>query len=159
MTVRILDLYLDTSVIGGYFDEEFKAVTQKLWRERDLGFYRFVTSPLVDQEIAGAPKNVRNLLSSTFTQNEVLPITLEVRELALAYMSQEVVPVSYADDALHVAIATVHQIKLIVSWNFKHLVNYQRESGFNGVNLLQGYPSIRILSPLELIHDHENQSE
>ncbi|MCF6313733.1 MAG: type II toxin-antitoxin system VapC family toxin [Verrucomicrobiales bacterium] len=155
-TVRTLDLYLDTSVIGGYFDEEFKEATQNLWHERDLGFYRFVTSPLVDQEISGAPENVRDLLSSTFTQNEILPITLEVRELALAYMQQEVVPVRYADDALHVAIATVHQIKLIVSWNFKHMVNYQRESGFNSVNLLQGYPSIRILSPLELIHEDEN---
>ncbi len=155
-TVRTLDLYLDTSVIGGYFDEEFKEATQNLWRDRDLEFYRFVTSPLVDQEIAGAPEHVRNLLSSTFTQNEILPITLEVRELALAYMKQEVVSVRYADDALHVAIATVHQIKLIVSWNFKHMVNYQRESGFNSVNLLQGYPSIRILSPLELIHEDEN---
>jgi predicted nucleic acid-binding protein len=156
MAVRILNLYLDTSVIGGYFDEEFKEATRNLWSERDLGFYRFVTSPPVYQEIAGAPENVRDLLFSTFTQDEVLPITLEVRESALAYLEQEVVPVRYADDALHVAIATVHQIKLIVSWNFKHMVNYHRESGFNGVNLLQGYPSIRILSPLELLHDDEN---
>jgi hypothetical protein len=62
-----------------------------------------------------------------------------------------------SDDALHVAIAVVGGIQVIVSWNFKHLVNFQRESGFNGVNLLQGYPSVRILSPLELIYDDEEK--
>lgn len=61
----------------------------------------------------------------------------------------------YADDARHVAIATVQGLTVIVSWNFHHLVNLRREAGFNAVNLLQGYPPVRIVSPLELIHEND----
>ena len=150
-------LYLDTSVIGGYFDDEFKEATRELWRQMEAGKYRFVTSPLVKQEAARAPEEVRHLLTSTFTQDDLLPLSLEAEELAAAYMAQKVVPAKYEDDALHVAIAVVGGIQVIVSWNFKHLVNFQREAGFNGVNLLQGYPSVRILSPLELIYDDEEK--
>jgi hypothetical protein len=46
---------------------------------------------------------------------------------------------------------------VIVSWNFRHLANLRREAGFNAVNLLQGYPQVRILSPLELIHENEDE--
>lgn len=155
MNVRVTSLYLDTSVIGGYFDDEFMEATRKLWLEREQGLYRFVTSPLVSQEISGAPENVRTLLTSTFVQSEILPLTPEVEQLAKAYMAQKIVPVRYEDDARHVAVAVVHGIPVIASWNFKHLVNLQRETGFNAVNLLQGYPSVRIVSPLELIHESD----
>jgi len=155
--MKIPVLYVDTSVIGGYFDDEFKEATQKLWRQMETGKYRFVTSPLVAQEIAGAPTEVRSLLASTFTRKDLLPLTLEAEALAAAYMTQKVVPAKYADDATHVAIAVVNGIQVIVSWNFKHLVNLQREAEFNGVNLLQGYPSVRIISPLELIYDDSEE--
>ena len=65
----------------------------------------------------------------------------------------------YADDARHVAIATVESVAVIVSWNFRHLANLRREAGFNAVNLLQGYPQVRILSPLELIHENDEEEE
>jgi hypothetical protein len=58
----------------------------------------------------------------------------------------------YVDDALHVAMATVHGVLLIVSWNFKHLVNVRREEAFNAVNILRGWPLVRIVSPKEIIH-------
>ena len=154
--MRTLPIYLDSSVIGGYFDAEFEDATGKLWLEMEAGTYRFLSSLLVDQEIADAPQRVQDLMAATFNQADLLPITPEVEELAAAYMVQKIVPVRYEDDATHVAIASVHQIGLLASWNFKHLVNFQRETAFNAVNLLQGYPSIRILSPLELIHENDD---
>ena len=68
-------------------------------------------------------------------------------------MAAKVVPVRYAEDADHVAVAVVHKMDMVVSWNFKHLVNVHREKGFNAVNLLQGYPPVSIVNPLELIYD------
>jgi hypothetical protein len=62
-------------------------------------------------------------------------------------------PLRYAEDADHVAVAVVHKMDMVVSWNFKHLVNVHREKGFNAVNLLQGYPPVSIVNPLELIYD------
>jgi len=80
-----------------------------------------------------------------------------MEELAAAYMAQQVVPAQYANDAQHVAVCTVARLDYLVSWNFKHLANVRREVGFNAVNLLQGYPPVRIVAPTFLIHGHEEK--
>jgi len=142
-------LYLDTSVIGGYFDEEFKEATRRLWELAETGRYELVTSQVTLDEIEGAPENVRNLLESTF--ETFLPIPPEADELAAAYIEHQVVTPKYYEDALHVAVATVSGINPVVSWNFKHLVNLTREESFNAVNLLNGRPQLRIVNPKELV--------
>ncbi len=153
-----LSLYVDSSVIGGYYDDEFQEATRTLWKQMEQGRFRFIASVLLQQEIEGAPARVRRLMERTFTrENSVLPMAAEALSLAEAYLEKNVVPASYADDARHVAIAVVHHVTVIVSWNFKHLVNLRREAAFNSVNILLGYPSVRIVSPLELIYGHEEE--
>jgi hypothetical protein len=153
--MHALSLYLDTSVIGGYFDAVFMADTRSLWRLRDSGLYRFVSSGLVVDEIAGAPETVRQLMRTSFVAEDVLVVTEEMENLAAAYMAQKVVPPKFADDAQHVAVCTVAGLDYLVSWNFKHLANVHREAGFNAVNLLQGYRPVRIVAPTFLIHGHK----
>lgn len=155
--MHALPLYLDTSVIGGYYDAEFMADTRALWRLRDAGRFRFITSQLVFQEIACAPERVRELMRSTFAPDDVLERTAEAEELAQAYLAQKVVPPAFDDDARHVAVCTVARLEYLVSWNFKHLANVRRESGFNAVNLLQGYPSLRIVAPTSLIYGYNEK--
>jgi len=157
--MHALSLYLDTSVIGGYFDAEFMADTRALWRLKEAGQFNFVTSRLVFQEIANAPERVRDLMRDTFTPDDVLERSAEAEELAQAYMAQKVVPAAYDDDARHVAICSVARLGYLVSWNFKHLANVRRESGFNSVNLLQGYPTLRIVSPTSLIHGFDQEKD
>lgn len=128
-----------------------------LWRLKEVGRFRFVSSVLVDQEIAGAPLQVRELMRATFAPADLLPMTTEALELAGHYLAQKVVPPDYTDDARHVAVATCAGVSLLVSWNFKHLVNVRHESGFNSVNLLQGYPPVRIVAPTFLIHGHDQE--
>ncbi len=156
-TMHALSLYLDTSVIGGYYDAEFLADTRALWRLKEAGQFRFITSQLVFQEIAGAPERVRELMRATFAAEEVLERTAEAEELAQAYLAQKVVPLDFDDDARHVALCSVARIDYLVSWNFRHLANVRRESGFNAVNLLQGYRPVRIVAPTFLIHGHEEK--
>jgi hypothetical protein len=148
--VKALSLYLDASTVGGYYDDEFKEPTVELWNQWRLGLYQFRASILVETELRRAPQRVQNLFAHTFDPADLLPLTDEADELAELYMKQKVVPAKYVDDARHVAIAVTHAVPFIVSWNFKHLVNVRREAGFNAVNVLHGYPSIRIVSPLEL---------
>jgi predicted nucleic acid-binding protein len=151
--VKIPTLYLDTSVIGGRFDEEFKGATRELFRQANLGLYQLFVSVVTESEIQNAPAEVQKLFIETFASAEqILPLTEESEKLARAYVTAGVVSPNYVDDARHVAIATVEQINLVVSWNFKHLANYRREMGFNGVNCLQGYRPVRILTPMELIY-------
>ena len=85
-------------------------------------------------------------------------MTDRAEELARAYVQAGILTAKYIDDARHVAIATTHGIGLIVSWNYKHLANYQRESGFNRINLVYGYPNVRIISPPELVYGDDNQN-
>ncbi len=150
--MKPLSLYIDTSVIGGYFDPEFTVATRELWRQMEAGKYRFYASSVSVSELVRAPDHVRTLMANTFA-GSVLRFTPEAAALAAHYMTAKVVPARYAEDADHVAVASVHKIDLVVSWNFKHLVNLQREKGFNAVNLLQGYLPVRIVSPLQLIYD------
>jgi len=155
--VHAPSLYLDTSVIGGYYDPEFTADTRALWRLRAAGHFRFVSSAVVGREVARAPARVRQLLRATFAVAPLLPLTPEADILASAYLAQKVVPAHYDDDAYHVAVCTVARIDFLVSWNFKHLANARREAGFNAVNLLQGYPPVRIVTPTFLIHGLEEK--
>lgn len=155
--MHALSLYLDTSVIGGYFDARFMADTRALWRLKNAGQFQFVSSVIVEKEIAGAPLRVRELMRDTFAGAALLPLSREADELGTAYLAQKVVPPNYEDDAFHVAVCSVARIDYLVSWNFKHLANVRRESGFNAVNVLQGYPSVRIVAPTFLIHGHEEK--
>ncbi len=84
-------------------------------------------------------------------------MTDRAEELARAYVQAGVLTAKYMDDARHVAMATTQGIGIIVSWNFKHLANYQRESGFNRVNSVYGYTAVRIISPSELVYGNEDQ--
>lgn len=124
----------------------------------ERGKYRFFTSSIAADELTEAPDRVRDLFTNTFTPEEILDVTEEMEQLASAYMTQAILTPKYSDDARHVAACTVAKIDYLVSWNFKHLVNVDREKGFNAVNLLQGYQSIRIVNPLELIYGADDQN-
>ena len=153
-----LTLYLDNSVIGGYFDSEFENATLRRWTLAETGQVHFVVSVVTQQEAVLAPPDVVELFARTFPDDSLLlPLSDRAEELAQAYVTDGVLTAKYIDDARHVAIATTHGIGIIVSWNFKHLANYQRESGFNRVNSVYGYPAVRIISPSELVYGNEDQ--
>jgi len=151
-------LYLDTSVIGGYFDAEWMKGTRELWRLMELGLYRFVTSIVTPRELLRAPEQVRALFTTTFTKESILPVPDEAKQLAAAYIRQGILPEKYTDDAQHVAACTVAGIEYLVSWNFKHLVNAERKKGFNGTNLLHGYRNVSIVTPQEFIYEDREQT-
>lgn len=151
-------LYLDTSVLGGYFDDEFELATRELWRQMEQGRFQFLTSLVTVDELTEAPEQVRELLTNTFAPQNILDVTDEMEQLAAVYMPQAILTPKYSDDARHVAVCTVARLDYLVSWNFRHLVNVEREKGFNATNLLQGYPTVRIVNPLELIYGDEKES-
>jgi hypothetical protein len=62
-----------------------------------------------------------------------------------------VVTEKYKVDALHVALATVAEVDVLVSWDFKHMVNLNRIQGYNGVNLIRGYGIVEIRRPKEVL--------
>lgn len=155
--MQIPILYLDTSVVGGYFDDEWKDATQEMFRLADLGLYHLVASVVTATEVMGAPTNVQGHFANIFADPaQLLELSDEAETLAQSYIAAGVVTPKYLDDARHIAIASIHALPIVVSWNFKHLANIKREAGFNAVNLLQGYPQIRILTPLQLLNEPDD---
>jgi len=149
-------IYADTSVFGGLLDPEFAQPSQALFDEIESGRFVLVTSALVEAEIEPAPEPIRAAFSRYTAQAEITPITREALRLQQAYLSAGVVTAKSTDDALHVATATVSGCSLIVSWNFKHIVHFDKIPKYNAVNTLEGYGPIGIFSPLEVIrYDNE----
>jgi predicted nucleic acid-binding protein len=156
--MKKLRIYLDTSVIGGCYDPEFREASVKLMEMIRLGIFTGLISNVTIEELENAPERVRNVIQEFDGEQLVrLEQTAAVRSLGDAYLADAVVPLRYEDDALHVASATVHNADMIVSWNFKHLVNFQRIQAFNAVNLKEGYGLIDIRTPQELIYGRENE--
>ena len=149
MKVRI---YADTSVLGGCEDEEFAEHSVRLMEGFIRGDLLLVLSTLTVQELAAAPVEVRRRLASVPEAHiETLQLDAESNELAEAYVAAGVLTAKMRADAQHIAIATVGRVDLLVSWNFKHVVNLQRIRGYNSVNLRRGYPIIEIRTPREVL--------
>ncbi|MDR0603205.1 MAG: hypothetical protein LBG80_02740 [Bacteroidales bacterium] len=149
MTPRI---YIDTSVVGGFFDEEFSIATQALFKRLEKGEIIFVVSDLLKKELIRAPLHVqelfRNYEESCF---EHVELTEEAESLANNYIAEKVVGKNCLEDCLHIAMATIYKVDVLASWNFKHIVNLDRIKGYNGINLKNGYAILEIRNPKDLI--------
>jgi predicted nucleic acid-binding protein len=149
-------IYVDTSVLGGIFDDEFKEWSIRLLEEFRMGKSILVLSDITLQELEGGPDKIHEQLSKIPEGNiEKLKINNDAKSLAQEYLKEGVVTEKYLVDAQHIAIASVFKVDLVVSWNFKHIVNYKKIRLYNGVNLKNGYPLIEIRSPREVVDEKE----
>lgn len=154
--MKPLRIYIDTSVFGGYFDPEFETETKMLFERIIKGEYSIVISDLTQNELVKAPEKVRNLLNDLKIRLvEVISVTNEEIALATNYISEKVVGQTSIEDCIHIATATTNHVDLLVSWNFKHIVNVKRILGYNSVNIKNGYHILDIRSPKDLIYDED----
>ncbi|MDR1918411.1 MAG: hypothetical protein LBQ65_02050 [Tannerellaceae bacterium] len=145
-------IYIDTSIVGGYFDKEFAEETQALFARMKNKEIIFVISDLLQQELQKAPVHVRTLLG-TYEPDCFEPVTLtqEAKELANNYIAEKVIGQTSLEDCQHIAIATINKVDVLASWNFRHIVNLVRIRGYNAVNLKMGYSILEIRNPKDLI--------
>lgn len=128
-------VYIDTSVVGGYFDEEFSAATIPFFNRVKNREITIIVSDLLEAELLRAPEFVKKLLEGIFQQQiEKVRLSSEAIELADKYIEAKVVGKTSRADCQHIAIATLCNADVLVSWNFKHIVNLDRIRGYNGVN-------------------------
>ncbi len=148
-------IYLDTSVFGGVFDDEFKKISQTLFHQIREGQFSLVTSAIVQEEINYAPAKVRDFFERQLPLAEIVDVNIEVIKLREGYLKAGILNKKYSNDALHVALASIANCKIITSWNFKHIVHFKKIPLYNAVNILHGYNQIAIHSPLEVIKYEE----
>ncbi len=148
--MKKLRIYVDTSVFGGCFDDEFSKASLQLFEAFKNKFHIPMISEVSLGELENAPLQVKNQLI-VLENIEVISITREMEILAKKYINENIVTEKYAGDALHIAAATITNADVLVSWNFKHIVNLKKIHAFNAVNLKEGYGSLEIRTPQEVI--------
>ena len=148
-----LRVYLDTSVLSVAVDErtpERRALTEDfLARAREI--HQVSTSEVARQEIERTREpEKREAMLRILEQIEVFEVTEEMSKLARDYVNEGIFGEKQDEDAQHVSAAVCSRQDILVSWNFRHLVNRQRRAKVLAFNAALGYPSIEILSPPEI---------
>jgi predicted nucleic acid-binding protein len=143
-------IYIDTSVFGGYFGEEFEEHTIPLFNRIKEGEFIVLYSTVTEDELENAPEKVKELVKSLRADlTEFIETTDEAIDLATEYITEKVVGQTSYADCLHIALATINRADFLVSWNFKHIVNIERIRGYNSINIKNGYKQLEIRSPRE----------
>ena len=157
--MRKQKIYLDTSIIG-YLHQESQAEkmseTQELWKQIKNGVYEVVISDLLLVELSNNPNEaIKNKLLGFLSEikYKIAGITSETERLAVRIVAQGILTQKNYNDCLHIAIALVNDCNLLVSWNFKHLVNIRTINGVRAISSLEGYRSIDIVSPTFLVQE------
>lgn len=152
--MKRLHIYVDSSVIGGCEDPEFAEDSLALWRLFIKGDFVQILSEHTLRELQDAPEEVRgHILEVPAGHQIILADAPEAYDLAEAYLAHGIIGPGSRSDALHVALATIGRVDVLVSWNFKHIVNLSRIRLFNAVNLEQGYGLVEIRTPKEVLYE------
>ena len=149
--MKKLEIYVDTSVLGGCFEPEFAAWSSGLIADFRAGTFIPVLSELLEAELVRAPQQVRTVYSELLPlAGTIASVGDEALSLLAAYETHGVLAPRLRADMLHIAVATIAGVDLLVSWNFKHIVRFDKIRLFNAVNLEQGYKPLSIHSPREV---------
>jgi len=150
--MKKMRIYLDTSVFGGFYDDEFQEFTRPLFERIYSGEFTIIFSTMLETELKFAPEKVHKLVREIENEDtDFVEETDSAVELAAEYISENVVGKTSYPDCLYIALATINQTDLLVSWNFKHIVNIERIRGYNSINIKNGYKQLEIRSPRDLM--------
>ena len=156
--MRKLKLYLDTSTLSHLFADDTPdkmADTKKLWNDFIGSKYELFISPVVTDELERCAEPKRSQLYQALGQIpfKILERTDEVTKLADEYVAKGVLKGKSLADCLHIAFAVVYDCDIIVSWNFKHLANYETINRVKIVNAMNRYKEISIIPPTMLLEE------
>ncbi len=154
--MRKLDIYIETSVWSHVFANdapESRAATERFIDDARKGQYELYVSDVVMDEFAKASEELRRLLRGLVT--DLSPVFLDFDDdasiLSREYIQHGIVPPSKVDDARHVAVAVANELDILLSWNYRHLVNVRRRELFHQVSVNNGYfKPLQIITPPEV---------
>lgn len=150
-----MKFYIDTSVFGGYWDDIFEEDTAAFFEYAGNNNAELIYSNITMEELEEAPERVRRLTQEIKAIEGVtvnfVKMTLEAEVLAKKYIEDGALTEKCRDDARHIALATLQGVSALVSWNFRHMVNFFRIRQYNSINVRLGYNMIDIRSPKEVL--------
>ena len=153
-----MKFYVDTSVWGGYYDKEFSEWTIPFFEQARQGKITIVLSDITIGELQDAPEDVRRLPETIPPDYiELIDVTDEHLGLADNYVKEGALTPKFLSDAQHIAISTIVKVDSLVSWNFKHMVNFFRIKQYNAINLKFGFQTIDIRTPKEVTYATDSE--
>lgn len=155
------DIYLDTSAINFLFADdapEKKVITIDFFDNfvKTEKYQTFISDFVIEELSKVTDEIKKEKLLSVLRTYPIKRIEIEdlenIEALASKYLDAGVIPPKKIVDAMHVAVSTIYQVHFLVSWNYKHLANINREQKIRQVNIANHYfNDLRIVTPLELI--------
>jgi hypothetical protein len=156
--VKTLRIYIDTSVLGGCFDSEFEEWSNRLLEALRRHEYVAVLSSVTAAEVEQAPEQVKQVHADLIAAGaELLMVSPEAMALLAQYSAKNILGPKFQNDMLHIALATIADADVLVSWNFRHIVRLDKIRLFNAVNIECGYKPLTICSPREVVPDETNE--
>ena len=144
--------YVDTSVFGGYYDEGYDEWSRLFFDQIVDNKFKVIYSNVTVDELRDAPEKVKRVLQDLPKEcKQFIETDEKADRLAETYIEAGILSAKCLNDALHIALASIHAADVLTSWNFKHMINLNRIEAYNKINSRYGYPSIDIREPKALI--------
>jgi len=155
-------IYLETSVISYYTARRSRDIssiyhqdiTRSWWESYRHNYTVYISAAVIDEIRRGDTEAANQRLKSV-DEFVLLPILPECEQLAFRYARDLKLPAKALYDALHIAIATVHEVEYLVTWNCAHIANAHIRRGLQQINESEGRPSPVICTPEELLQDEQ----
>lgn len=147
-------VYIETTVPSYIFNDRYpekQKVAKKLFDLIKRGRFEAYVSSTVIKELQAASEPRRSELVKLIKGIKSLPETEAAKSLTEKYLKEKIFPAKKRFDAAHVAIASVHGIDILLSWNFDHIVRLQTKRKVEAVNTLLGFKTPAIATPEEVI--------
>jgi predicted nucleic acid-binding protein len=161
--MRKLKIYFDTSIISFIYadDSPEKRDITREFLDKYLSQYEVFISRFVVAEIENTTNNLlKEKLLNIISKYPIDIIEIQkyeetqIFELANEYINKGIIPRQKIDDAIHIAICTVNEFDILLSWNFRHIANIKKQIQINNINKEQGYlKELYLLNPMEVITD------
>ena len=147
-------IYFDTSVPSAYYDErepEKMKITRALWK--GLSRYKVYISEVVIAELGKSLEPKRSQFRKLIAGIKELPIDSQIEKLADEYIKAKIIPVRFRVDAIHVAIASIHKINYLVTWNCRHMAGVHKRVAIRKFNERKGIFAPEIAVPSEFTEE------
>jgi predicted nucleic acid-binding protein len=151
-------VYIETSIISYFVARPSRDIiiaanqqaTQEWWHSRKKDFEIYI-SQLVIQEAGAGDKEAAASRLEALENFPLLDILDEAIQLAEKLIEEKAIPEKASEDALHIALAAVHGMEYLLTWNFKHIANAAMRANVELVCRRNGYEPPIICTPLELM--------
>lgn len=152
-------IYFETTIFNYYFDKDRDAhpYTVKLFAEIKAGKHLAFTSAYVVDELMRSPEDKREKMLALIERFAISVIepSVAIEQLADIYVERGIIPKKFATDGKHIACATVSELDVIASLNFKHIVKKRTIELTAAVNVLAGYRKIKIYTPMAIVDNDD----